>query len=182
MMKIKKAAVIFVVLNLFINLFGCSGKNQPEADKCAWQKPIVQQEQVDAAHGEWQELDMGQNHSYANYCFNISIYSDEGKLRARGTFYDVDSYELYSIDYSDPGIVLSEEAVSALREMKLEQFQNKQDPEPQDPDEEIFALDETTKYLTLYYADGTKETKELPGNVISSILELMSTEFRSNAS
>ncbi len=121
----------------------------------------------------WQSMNIYRTHSVWSLCFNMSVTAEQDGSMVLSGFCIGDDGKEYS---SEEGVLVSEEGVSALRELELDSlpdFKKK-------PDLGFQVMDETVQKLKLVYADGKTAEKELTDETLDEVFEILLSEFRAH--
>lgn len=120
---------------------------------------------------EWRQLTLSRTHMNAAGCYYLQVNKeDDGRVILTGYLTDSDGREYFS----ESGIVLSEQGVSRLREMKLTDL-----PDQKKRLRPMFTVsDETMEKLILRTSDGKKIQKELTEDTLTEMFILLLGEFK----
>jgi len=114
---------------------------------------------------------LSRNHMSAAGSYNFDVrLNDDGHYYLKGVCHGQDG-RLYR---NDQGILLSDETIEALLELKLEELNVYVRRE----EGQLFASDQTTKSLSVTFADGHSEAKELSDELAFSIYSILIEEFQ----
>ena len=128
-------------------------------------------------HGAWEKLYYSRSggDDFSNY-FSISLErSADGGWIVSGSCPDSDGVHRDSED----GFAAAEDTLEKIRAMQLERYAAEM-PIKEEFSDEIILLDGETTTLTLVFADGYLENKNVPAAVMQELLLLMRREFETN--